>query len=689
MFLDTSIDKLPNTSPLTIKKLKSLNIKTYFDLLNYFPFRWENYSLISKINTLQEGEVVTVSGKVIDGKYQVARTGLKIQTFILADETGEITINFYNQPYLLKLIKKGVTLSVAGKVERFGRKFFLTPNEFEIGPPKKHTGRFVPIYPEKKGLSSKTLREKIFYILALATSEVAKGMKREMDKVEEILPEKIIKYNQLLDEETAYQQIHFPKTEEDLKKAKERLSFDELFLIQLSSQLIKKNWQKEKTENKFQVEKFKNEVNNFINNLPFKLTQAQEKAWREIFSDLQKETPMNRLLQGDVGSGKTVVAALASYLSYLNDYQTLFMAPTEILANQHYNTLTSLFKNTDVKIELITGTKKTSSSKSHILNSDIIVGTHALITEKRVFKKVGLVIIDEQHRFGVAQRTQLKNKGINPHLLTMTATPIPRTVALTIYGELDFSVIDQMPKGRLPVKTFIVPKNKRLSCYSWIKSQISNLKSQVFVVCPLIEESQVETMRSVKAAKREFENLKKIFPEFKLNLLHGKTPAKEKEKIMTEFKNHQFDILVTTSIVEVGVDIPGATIMLIEGADRFGLAQLHQLRGRVGRNNKQSYCFLFTENENFPVVNRLKMFAQTNDGRKLAEEDLKIRGPGDLFGKKQHGYLELKIASFSDYPLIEKTQKAVEYFLNHYQVDNFPSLKKRLTDLEIEAIGDN
>lgn len=670
----SNIESLPRTRQLTIKKLKSLGIDTYFDLLNYFPNRYEDYSIISKIKDDQPGETVTITGEIIDSKYQITRTGLRIQVFKLQDETGEIELGFYNQPYLLRLFKKGMGLSAAGIVERYGKKISMTPKEYEIGEPLKHTGRIIPIYPEKRGLSSKTIRDKISYVLIHTTPEVD-------DRLAEMLPNELISFNNLISEYEAYKKIHFPDSRELAEKARERLVFDELFTIQLSSHLVKKEWEKEKIGNRLQYQNLKTKIQKYIENLPFELTTAQKRVWNEILVDLQKETPMNRFLQGEVGSGKTVIAALACYLSYLNGYQSLFMAPTEILAQQHYQTLKKLFKNSRVKISLITGSTKNTT------HSDIIVGTHALISKKQNFSKVGLVIIDEQHRFGVNQRAQLKNKGINPHLLTMTATPIPRTVALTLYGELDLSIIDEMPTGRLPIKTFFVPKYKRKSGYEWIKSQIFKFKSQVFVVCPLIEESEVETMKSVKAAKKEFENLKKIFSEFRLNLLHGKINSKEKEKIMNDFKNHKFDILVSTPVVEVGVDIPGATIMMIEGAERFGLAQLHQLRGRVGRNNKQSYCFLFSESEELDVLGRLGLFAKTNDGNKLAEEDLKIRGPGDVFGIKQHGYLNLKIANFSDYKMIEKTKKAVEYFIKKYDLKEFPELKERVEKYRIGNIA--
>ncbi|MBI5127136.1 ATP-dependent DNA helicase RecG [Candidatus Roizmanbacteria bacterium] len=676
MDLTEPIASLPKTSSVTIKKLQSLEIKNYYDLINYFPSRYEDYSLISKIKAVQPGETVTLTGQISDSKYQVTRTGLRIQVFKLKDDTGEIELGFYNQPYLLRLFKKGMILSISGICERYGKKLSMKPKEYELNNTKIHTGRIIPIYPEKRGLSSKTIREKMFNVLNNVENNPA-----------EIFPEQVISFNNLIKENIAYKQIHFPDSIESARKARERLAFDELSVIQLTNRLVKKEWEKEKVGNRFTMGiNHELSLKQFVDNLPFKLTNAQKRVWEEISENLKSQKPMNRFLQGEVGSGKTVIAALACYFSYLNGYQSILMAPTEILALQHYSTIIQLFKNTKVKIGLQTGSHKTNST-SDIKKLNIIIGTHALISKKIKFGKIGLVIIDEQHRFGVAQRSELKNKGINPHLLTMTATPIPRTVALTLYGELDLSVIDEMPPGRKQVKTFFVPKEKRSSGYRWIKSQITTYHSQVFIVCPLIEESEIETMKSIKAAKAEYENLKKIFSEFNLGLLHGKIKSKEKNQTMEDFKNRKIDILVATPVVEVGVDIPNATIILIEGVERFGLAQLHQLRGRVGRSNKQSYCFLFTEKETSTIVERLKMFSKTNDGNKLAEEDLKIRGPGDIYGIKQHGYLDLKIASLSDYQMIEKTKKAVDYLEKHYSIDELPELEKRIDNHKMEEIS--
>lgn len=685
------IGNLPSTSALTIRRLKSLEINNYWDLLNYFPFRYENYSLIAKIRSLQEGETVTVKGIVLDFKNEYTKNGKNIQKAILYDQTGKIQLIWYNQSYLARIIKNGIYLSVAGEVKKFGFANILEVKEYEIisdlNAKTIHTGRLVPIYPEKRNLSSKTLREKINYLLQSSN----------LEKIEEILPKEIIEFNQLLPEKTAYQNIHFPENVILAEKARNRLAFDEIFVINLSSQLIKKLWQKEKVSCPLSLTKENvAEFNQFIiNNLPFKLTNAQNKVLYEIINDLKRNQPMNRLLQGDVGSGKTVIAAIAAYISFLNGYKTLLMAPTEILAQQHFYSFKKLFNNPNVnknpKIILVTSSKKPNSNQ--LVNSDIIIGTHALIQKKIAFDKVALVIIDEQHKFGVVQRAELKNKAaqshqnnFNPHLLTMTATPIPRTVALTLYGELDLSVIDELPPGRMPVKTFIVPRQKRLSAYQWIKNQIRINNNQVFIICPLIEESNVETLKSVKAVKEEFEILKNIFKEFKLGLLHGKMKNKEKEEVMSDFLKNKTQILVATPVVEVGVDVPNANIIVIEAAERFGLAQLHQLRGRVGRTNKQAFCLLFLSENQKIISDRLKIFSKVNSGFKLAEYDLKIRGSGEIYGTKQHGLINLKIASLSDYSLISKVRMAVNYFINKYSIDDFLPLKKRVENYRISLI---
>ncbi len=677
----TSISELGSTSSITIRKFKSLGINSFYDLLNYFPTRYEDYSLISKINKIQIGETVTITGKIIEVKNQYTRSRITIQKLLVADDTGVVEINWFNQPYLIRLFRKGESISVAGNVKQFGSKIVMEPKEYEVGTHGIHTGRLVPTYPEKKGISSKTIRQKINLVIS--------QIKNNSYRIFETLPEKLISFNDLVDEEKAYTSIHFPANQSIASKAKERLAFDELFYIQLANDQVKKEWKKEQVGNKFEMNDSQELlIKKFIEGLPFRLTSDQGKVVKEIISDLKKISPMNRFLQGDVGSGKTVVAAIGCYLSFLNDYQSLIMAPTEILANQHYISITQMFKkNKKIKVVLITGSIKNKNMQSEIDKADIIIGTHALLSKKNHFKKVGLVVIDEQHRFGVNQRAVLKEKTLNPHLLTMTATPIPRTVALTLYGELDQSYIEEMPKGRLAIKTFLIPKNKRSDGYEWIKKQIKMEGAQVFIVCPLIEESDTETLKTVKAVKMEFENVKKIFPEFRLGLLHGKIKSDEKQKIMSDFKDRKIDILLSTPVVEVGIDIPGATIMIIEGAERFGLAQLHQLRGRVGRSSKQSYCLLYSDNLSENTIRRLKFFCSNNLGVRLAEFDLKNRGAGNIFGTEQHGFVNLKVADLYDFELTSKTKKAVEYFSKKYDIKDWKELRKRIKKYRLNKIS--
>lgn len=693
MDLSGDISLLPHTSPVTVKKMKSCGINSYWDLLNYFPFRYLNYSLCSNIAALQPGETVTVKGKIISAKNEYTRSRLTIQKIEVADNSGIIKAVWFNQPYLMRNFQKDHLVSVAGEVKQSGSGLSIEAQSYDLlGDDNQetiHTGRLVPVYSEQNGLSSRLLREKIFYLL------------NNFRNLDEFLPPEIVLYNKLLPPYTAYRQFHFPDNKLSADQARNRLAFDELFVIQLSSLLTRNLWQREKVSRVFFInEKITNKINEFIGRLSFKLTAAQNRVKEEIFSDLIKTKPMNRFLQGEVGSGKTIIAAIAGYFSFLNGYKTLLMAPTEILANQHLRTLREVFENSGVKIGIQTHSKKSiridkktsDDSVKNIINTDnpdILVGTQALLNKKLNLDNVGLVIIDEQHRFGVSQRSLLKEKGINPHLLTMTATPIPRTVALTLYGELDMSVIDEMPIGRLPIKTYMVEKNKRYDAYRWIRKQIRDNESQAFIVCPLIEESETETMKSVKAAKKEVEYLQKeIFPDLKIGLVHGKIKAGEKDQAMKDFKNKKFDILVATPVVEVGIDIANATLMLIEGAERFGLAQLHQLRGRIGRGNKQSYCLLFTESDNKDVLNRLKLFSSTLNGLKLAEYDLKVRGPGEIFGTRQHGYLDLKVASLADNELIQQSRNAAEYFLKHHRNPaQWPDIEKKLTELQKKQIS--
>lgn len=677
--LETPIEQLPATSPLTIKRLKSLKIATFEDLLNYFPFRYENYSLVSTINRLQAGEKVTIKGRVTAINSTYTKRGLTLQKIRLTDETGSIDVIWYNQPYLLRLIRPQAFLNIAGDVQWFDRVLILLTQQYELitnsDSQTIHTGRLIPIYPEIRGLSSKTIREKVWYAL---TQKVP----------DEFFPQEFVKQYHLVDESAAYQKIHFPKNMADVHAARHRLSFDEISIIQLCSHLVKKEWQKQQLIRQFTIDQQR--LLAFIKHLPFRLTNAQTRCLNEIIHDLSQKHPMNRLLQGEVGSGKTVVAAAGAYVSFQNQGKTLFLAPTEILAAQHYQTLGRLFnKNTAKPIPQITlYTAGSKPTPKELQKADIVVGTHALIERKVSFKQVGLVIIDEQHKFGVAQRAELKAKGVNPHLLTMTATPIPRTVVLTLYGELDLSVIDEMPPGRAAVKTYVVPLRKRIAAYEWMKKMIKQEGSQVYIVCPLIEESEKETLATIKAVKKEFDHLKTtVFPDCCVGLLHGKMKTTEKNSVMKDFSAGKIDILVSTSVVEVGIDVPTARIILIEACERFGLAQLHQLRGRVGRGDKQSYCLLFTEKETPAILQRLNLFSRVKNGFELAEYDLKMRGAGEIYGTQQHGAANLKIASLTDAALIQQTKTAVGQLTAQHNLADFPLLQKRLQNYKISLIA--
>jgi len=651
----------------TAKKLERLNLFTLEDLIYHFPFRYDDFSNVSNALDAKIGEKVTLRGEIWSIKNIYTRSRKVLTQAIFNDGTSPIELTWFNQGWLTKQIQVGDKLQISGKVSKYkGRISIIAPVWEKVGPSPNlqpltsnlHTGRLVPVYPETFGLTSKWFRTKISHIFPQIKS-----------LLDDPLPENI--KNGMLDLNTAIEKIHFPENYQEAEKARERLGFDELFYVQLATQKTRFEW-----KNKPPVEplnQFPEKVEKFIKRLPFKLTTAQVKVTKEILTDLKKSEPMNRLVQGEVGSGKTVVAAIIMYLLHLNHLKSLFMAPTEILAFQHHKTISLLLNPFGIKVGIYTGARK------KIEDADIIVGTHALLSKKLITDNVGLVVIDEQQRFGVEQRTVLRSRAKLPHFLTTTATPIPRTVALTLYGDLDISIIDELPKDRKAIKTFVVPNKKRQDAYSFIAKKVKE-GGQTYIITPLIELS--ETLQSAKAATVEFERLRtQVFPDLKLGLLHGRLKSKEKEEVLNKFKAKKVDILVSTSVVEVGVDVPNATIMIIESAERFGLAQLHQLRGRVGRGKKQSYCLLFTEGSDSSTRSRLKNLETINNGLKLAELDLKIRGSGEIFGVRQSGRFEFKIASFSDLALIEKTRNAAKKLLQEDpHLDKYPKLKAKLSE---------
>jgi len=622
--------------PIYQKRLEKIGIKTFKDLIYHIPARYLDFREKSPISRLSIGESITIKGKVDSIKNLYTRSGKKIQLAQVSDKSGSVDVIWFNQPFLIKTIKEGETYSFSGKVDWFGRKKAMIS-------PLINTFGIVPIYPETYGISSKWLRGKIKTAYQLIGGEIT-----------EYLPQT---YG-FLDLPSAIKEIHFPNDPDRAKKARERLAFDELLALQITNLKRKSAWQKNHPV--YNLEINRKEINQFIDNLPFKLTVSQNKVIDEIIEDLQKPYPMNRLLEGDVGSGKTVVAAAAAFIAFLNGCQSVIMAPTQILAQQHFDTLNNLLQPFKVRISLITS----AITEKDLGRCDIFVGTHSLIHQKINIDKVALVVIDEQHKFGVEQREHLVKKigkkNISPHVLTMTATPIPRTVALTFYGDLDLSTLNETPEGRQKITTWVVPKEKRDNAYKWIDKNIQKIGSQVFIVCPLIEESESETLKDIRSVTKEYQSLKKIFKGRKLGLLHGKLKMEEKNKVVDDFRSRKLDILVATPVVEVGIDIPNATIMVIEAADRFGLAQLHQLRGRVGRSDIKSYCLLFYQNEGEKSKARLSAMEKGISGFELAELDLKLRGPGEIFGLRQSGIPELKIASWTDIDLIKKAKEAAE-----------------------------
>lgn len=645
--LDASVTKLQNVGPAHTKKLERLGVVTIRDLLYHFPHRYDDFSHLKTISQLMFGEEVTLILTIIECKTRETINRRKVTNVLLGDQTGTIQATFFNQPFLQGQFRPGRKIVISGEVSNDSHHLGFRQPEWEpLSSQLLHTGRIVPVYPLTEGITNRWLRRLSKPVVDYWASRIA-----------DPLPERIRRNHKLVDIHSALSEIHYPTALDKMDRARRRLAFEEFLVIQIGVLQQRRRWRQQPGKALiFDEEK----VAKFIASLPFELTRAQKRALDEIMGDIKQTAPMSRLLQGDVGSGKTVVAAAAMLAAVWNGTQGALLAPTEILAEQHFKTLNRVYGDKGPRLRLVTGSTKDRDKKEvkDLLAAgeiDIVVGTHALIQEDVQFKALALAVIDEQHRFGVEQRATIRSKGYNPHILVMSATPIPRTLALTVYGDLDLSIIDEMPPGRQAIKTHWLGPGEEERAYSFIRKQIDQGR-QAFVLCPLVEESEAI---DAKAAVEEYERLsKQVFPDLRVGLIHGKLRPKDKDETMARFRDRELDILVATSVIEVGIDVPNASVMMIEGADRFGLAQLHQFRGRVGRGEHESYCLLMAKKKESTSDARLNAIVSTQDGFKLAEEDLKLRGPGEFFGTRQSGLPDLRVAKLSDVKILEEARGA-------------------------------
>ncbi|MDO8467093.1 MAG: ATP-dependent DNA helicase RecG [bacterium] len=716
--LETELAKINGIGQKFIDKLDKLKIKTVKDLLWHFPFRYDDFSTVAKIADLKVNQSATV--RAVVKKVSTRRSWKKkmvIVEALVADETGGIKAIWFNQPFIAKALMPGRRVNFAGKVAMSNDEIFLQSPTYELfqnTTETMHTAGLIPVYPETRGLTSKGIR---FLTGALL---------KNLESIPDFLPEEVLLQAEMPSVASALKNIHFPKKIEQAEKARERFAFADIFLIQLMNLRNRMLLAKEKAP---PLNIDKSAITDFIARLPFELTGAQHRSIDEIVHDLAKPNPMNRLLQGDVGSGKTVVAAVAALMSAQNGKQTAFMAPTEVLARQHYRTLCAIFKNYPIGIGILTGSEsrafygegmESKLTRPKFLEEiaqdkiKIILGTHALISEVKgkkslIFNDLALAIVDEQHRFGVDQRASLVKKEsasrrtagwrtgetTTVHFLSMSATPIPRTLSLTLFGDLDLSIIDEMPKGRKEIVTKVIPPLNRKKAYDFIRGEVKKGR-QAFVICPRIEEAEkpevakvgdkkkINLWADVKNVTEEYERLSKtIFPDLRVAMLHGRMKGVEKAEIMADFAAGRTHLLVSTSVIEVGVDVPNASIMMIEGADRFGLAQLYQFRGRVGRGEHQSYCLLFTDSESASTAQRLDALIKAKNGFELAEQDLAIRGPGEFIGDKQTGIPDLAMRSLNNIAIIKLARASAEVLIKKdYTLSNYPPLKAELAKFQ-------
>ena len=658
--LNNDVKYVKGVGPSRVQLLNKLGIYTLGDLITYYPRDYEDRSKPKNIIDCEDGDDALIRAVVVSRMTEVRiRKNMVMYKLTVRDETGACNITWFNQPYLKKSFKYGEEYSFFGKIHKKASRVEMNSPVFDSAEINKNTGKIVPIYPATYGFSQNTIR-----------AIIENGLNQVEGKIDEQFPEYILKNFKLIEIADAIYKIHMPSSFAEFKLARRRLVFEELLIMQLALLNLKDGWKKEQKGIKYDANI---KISEIINDLPFKLTKAQLRVLEEIDNDMESSKSMNRLLQGDVGSGKTIVSIIATYKAVKSGYQAAIMAPTSILATQHLESFTQILSKYGIRCELLMSSI-TKKKKEEIINKlqngeiDVLIGTHAIIEENVAFKNLGLVVTDEQHRFGVRQRSKIVSKGSNPDVLVMTATPIPRTLALILYGDLDISIIDELPPNRKKIETYAVNKQMENRVNQFIRKQISEGR-QCYVVCPLVEENEEINAKSVLELSEKYKT--EIFPDLRVEYVHGKMRPKEKDDIMQNFKDGKIDILISTTVIEVGVNVPNASIMIVENAERFGLAQLHQLRGRVGRGDYQSYCILKYNSNSDVARKRMKIMQSTTDGFVIAEKDLELRGSGEFFGTKQHGLPEFKIANlFEDIDILKEVQALAETI-----VQNDPNLE--------------